>query len=259
MLIYPEINPVAFTIVGFPIYWYGISYLTGLIICYLILLKTPNPRFANKDLISDLIFYAAIGIILGGRIGYILFYFPKDLFTHPLSVLYFFAPGRSFHGGFIGVIVAMYIFAKKYKLPYLVVTDFIAPVVPLGLACGRLGNFVNGELWGRAVTSHVPWAMVFPAVDSTPRHPSQLYQFFLEGVVLFIILQVVKKKTYSHAGLMSGIFCVAYGLIRIFAEFFREPDYSHGFILGTWVTMGHILSIPLIILGLYLLLRAEPK
>ena len=264
MLIYPEINPVAFTLLGFPIYWYGISYLAGLVSCYFVLLKSKQATLmytgiTKQELISDLIFYAALGIILGGRIGYVLFYFPQEIWRNPLALFYFFAPGRSFHGGFLGVILAMYFFAKKYKLNYLQVTDFIAPVVPLGLAFGRLGNFMNGELWGRATTSQVPWSMIFPAIDSNPRHPSQLYQFLLEGVVLFIILQLAKRRLEASVGKMSGAFCLGYALVRIVGEFFREPDYSHGFVLGNWGTMGHMLSLPLILLGLYLFLRAEPK
>jgi len=135
------------------------------------------------------------------------------------------------------------------------VTDFIAPVVPLGLACGRLGNFINGELWGK-VSSELPWSIVFPNVDSNPRHPSQLYQFFLEGILLFIILQL-SKKILRKPGRMSGAFCLGYGIMRVIAEFFREPDSSHGFIIGTWGTMGHLLSIPLVVVGLYLLLRSK--
>jgi phosphatidylglycerol:prolipoprotein diacylglycerol transferase len=264
MLIYPDINPVAFTIFNFPIYWYGISYLAGLMSCYLLLLKAAPASSSNalaknpwnKDLISDVIFYAAVGIILGGRIGFVLFYFPQDILTKPLSMFYFFAPGRSFHGGFIGVLLAMYWFAKKNDLRFLQLTDFIAPVVPIGLAFGRLGNFMNGELWGRVASGELPWAMVFPLVDGNPRHPSQIYQFFCEGIVLFVILQLLKNKLTGR-GKMSAAFCLGYAFMRILTEFFREPDLSHGFMLGNWLTMGHMLSVPLIIVGVYLLVKPE--
>jgi phosphatidylglycerol:prolipoprotein diacylglycerol transferase len=205
----------------------------------------------TADQISDLLFYVAVGIIFGGRIGFVLIYQPTEILTEPLELLKFWAPGRSFHGGLVGVLLAVYIYGRRSKRKFLEITDFIAPAVPIGISFGRLGNFINGELWGRA--TDVPWGMVFKHVDNIPRHPSQLYELFLEGIVLSIWLLLYASKK-RHLGAVSGMFAFGYGIFRFTLEFMREPDASHGFVALHWLTMGQVLSIPMIIIGLYFIL-----
>ena len=252
MLIYPDIDPIAFSVGNFKVHWYGITYLFGFLGAFLVMcLRGPSrPNPWNAGQISDVIFYAAIGIILGGRFGFILFYQPTEILNNPLTLLAFWEPGRSFHGGFLGVLFSLMVFSKLQKRPFLEITDFIAPVVPIGLGFGRLGNFINGELWGRI--TEVPWGMVFPHVGPEPRHPSQLYEFVLEGVLMFIILMAYSRKPRA-LGAVSGLFLLCYGLFRCLVELVREPDASHGFVAFQWLTMGQMLSIPMIVLGLYFL------
>lgn len=252
MLTYPDINPIAFSLGPLAIRWYGISYLLGFTAafawCYHRRNRSIPPWDASQ--IVDLLFYAALGVIFGGTFGYVLFYDPSRLMQDPLSLLKFWEPGRSFHGGALGVMVALYIYARISKRKFWAVMDFIVPAVPLGIAAGRIGNFLNAELWGRV--TDVPWAMIFPGAGPTPRHPSQLYEFALEGVLLFVILAWYSRKPRT-VGKVSGLFAIGYGVFRILAEFFREPDLGHGFILGDFVTMGQLLSVPLILLGFVLM------
>jgi phosphatidylglycerol:prolipoprotein diacylglycerol transferase len=209
----------------------------------------------NAQTIDDLLFYGVVGVILGGRLGYCLFYKPAYYAAHPLEVLFVWQGGMSFHGGMLGVIAAMAVFARRLQLPWLAVTDFIAPCVPTGLAAGRVGNFINGELWGRA--SQAPWAMVFPQSGSAfARHPSQLYQFAGEGLLLFVVLWLYSAKPRA-VGRVSGLFLLGYGILRFAAEFAREPDAFLG-LLAAGLTMGQILSIPMMIAGLWLLVRPAP-
>ncbi len=254
MITYPAINPVAFHIFSWPVHWYGLMYLVGFLAGWgmLTLRARRSPRGFTLDQISDIVFYTALGAILGGRLGYILFYDTTVLFTDPLFIFQTWKGGMSFHGGFLGVILALWLYAKKHNKSLLALTDLIAPVVPIGLGAGRIGNFINGELWGRVTT--VPWAMVFPQVDNAPRHPSQLYEFFLEGVVLFIILWIYSSKP-RPLGAISGVFALGYGLFRFSGEFFREPDIGIGYFFG-WLTEGQLLSLPLILIGVMLLIRA---
>ena len=252
MLTYFNIDPVAFHIGSWPVYWYGLMYLVGFaggwFILSMRLKMTAQPLFTQEQL-GDIIFYTALGAIVGGRVGYVLFYDTAALFTQPLIILQPWKGGMSFHGGLLGVLVALLIYAKRLQKPFLDLTDFIAPAVPLGLFAGRIGNFINGELWGRVTA--MPWGMVFPNKDTLLRHPSQLYEAFFEGIVLFIILWCYTSKPRSR-GAVSGLFALCYGLFRILVECFREPDPQIGY-LGGWFTEGQLLSLPLVIIGLILI------
>ena len=251
MLTFPNIDPVAIYLGPLKIHWYGIMYLIGFISALLMAnWRSKHYKLGlNREQISDLVFYAALGVIIGGRIGYMLFYDFNKLLASPWDLIKIWQGGMSFHGGLLGVGVALWLFARKNKIPFLHVTDFVAPLVPLGLAAGRIGNFINGELWGRA--TNVSWAMVFPNADFLPRHPSQLYEFTLEGMVLFLILWFYASKP-RPIGRVSALFLIGYASFRLFVECFREPDLQLGFVAFNWLTMGQLLSIPMLCLGLFL-------
>jgi phosphatidylglycerol:prolipoprotein diacylglycerol transferase len=229
-------------LVGFALIWAAGRYR---------ITKQPAGAWATKDL-DDALFYGILGTILGGRLGYILFYKPGDYLAEPWRVFYVWEGGMSFHGGLIGVIFAMWLFARARKQDWIRITDFIAPLIPLALGAGRLGNFINAELWGRP--TDVPWAMVFPNVDAVPRHPSQLYELALEGVVLFLMLWWFSSKPRPRAA-TSGLFLVGYGVFRFAVEYTREPDSYLG-LLALGFSMGQWLSIPMIALGVGLLIWA---
>lgn len=253
MLTYPNIDPIALDLGFLQIRWYGLSYVAGILIAWWLLKKRAllsHWHFSNEQ-VGDLIFYAMVGIIIGGRLGSILFYNLDYYLQHPIEIFYIHQGGMAFHGGLLGVIAAMILFARKNKLKIFHVTDFIAPTVPVGLFTGRIANFINGELWG--ASSNLPWAMIFPAekAGGLPRHPSQLYEALLEGIVLFIILWVFSKKPRPLASI-SGLFLFAYGLFRFLVEFVREPDSQLGYLAFDWVTMGQALSLPMIVIGLFL-------
>jgi phosphatidylglycerol:prolipoprotein diacylglycerol transferase len=255
MLNYPNINPVALQIGSFKIYWYGLMYLLGFTLAWCLgLLRTRKKgSHWNKEQVNDLIFYGAMGLVIGARIGYILFYDLSSFVAKPLVLFKIWQGGMSFHGGLIGAALGLWLFARKYKKTFFEVSDFAIPLVPLGLAAGRIGNFINGELWGRVT---VVWrGMVFPKADALPRHPSQLYEFLFEGVILFAILWWYSSKPRPKMA-VSGVFSVCYGFFRFILEFFRQPDPQLGFIAFGWLTMGQLLSIPLILLGFFLLLSA---
>jgi phosphatidylglycerol:prolipoprotein diacylglycerol transferase len=261
MLTYPEFDPVAFQIGPLKVHWYGIMYLVGFAGGWwlgVIRAKKPNSGWKVEE-ISDMLFYVALGVVLGGRVGYTLFYGLDRFLNDPLMIFRVWEGGMSFHGGFLGVILAMYFFQRKHKKSFWQTMDFVAPMVTIGLGAGRLGNFINGELWGRV--TDVPWAMVFPGAGSQPRHPSQLYEFLLEGVALFLILWIFSSKPRPR-GAVSGLFALCYGAFRFFVEFFRQPD-AHmgdgGFIAFGWLTMGQLLSLPLVIVGIVLLWWAYSK
>lgn len=252
MLKYPQIDPVAFHLGPLPVHWYGIMYLVGFLAAWLLLnwrAKHSNGLW-NKEQVSDLIFYGAMGVIIGGRIGYMLFYDFSSFVHQPWIIVKIWDGGMSFHGGLLGVLVALLLFAKRYQKNYFDVTDYLAPVVPIGLGAGRIGNFINGELWGRVTDA--PWGMVYPQAGNLPRHPSELYEFLLEGVLLFLILWCYSNKPRPRLA-VSSLFLLGYGLFRFFCEFFRQPDIQLGYLAGNWLTMGQILSIPMIIIGLVLL------
>lgn len=255
MLSYPMIDPIAFHIGTWPVYWYGLMYLIGFLGGWgvLSLRLRFSPRDVTQEQLADVTFYAALGAIMGGRIGYMIFYSFFDWLSNPLLLFQTWKGGMSFHGGLLGVMIGLALCAKKHQKHFLALTDLICPAVPIGLAAGRIGNFINGELWGRV--THVPWAMVFPNADALPRHPSQLYEFALEGVLLFLILWIYSRKPRS-TGAVSGLFAICYGLFRCFAESFREPDAPIGYIAFGWLTEGQLLSIPLILMGVSLMVYA---
>lgn len=252
MLTHPQFNPVAIQITdSFGIHWYGLMYLIGFV-AFLLLGKYQikhKPWFGwNTQMLDDALFYGALGVILGGRIGYMLFYQFPDLLAHPFNLFKIWQGGMSFHGGFLGVLVAMFCFTKKYPQPWLKIMDFVAPLVPLGLGAGRMGNFINGELWGRPTGSD--YGMIFPQVDAIARHPSQLYEFMLEGIVMFVVLWWFSRKQ-RPVGQISALFLILYGSFRFLVEFTREPD-AHLGLLGLGLSMGQWLSLPMVLGGIAL-------
>lgn len=258
MLQYPNINPIAVQIGAFKIHWYGLMYLLGIGAGWLLANKRTNDKWRGwtKDQVTDLVFYIAVGIIVGGRVGYMLFYDFNGLIAHPLSLFKTWQGGMSFHGGALGILTAVWIFSWRHKKPYWSSVDFVAPLVTIGLAAGRIGNFINGELYGRV--TNVPWGMVFPNGGPLPRHPSQLYEFFLEGVCLFIILWIFSKKP-RPGGSVTGLCSLTYGVFRFGVEFFRQPDPQLGFVAFGWLTRGQELCIPMIIGGAFLFIWSYRK
>ncbi|ELR66196.1 Prolipoprotein diacylglyceryl transferase [Photobacterium marinum] len=253
-LTFPNIDPVLIQIGPLAVRWYGLMYLLGFVFAmWLANRRADKPGSGwTREQVSDLLFAGFLGVVLGGRIGYVLFYNFDMFLANPLYLFKVWTGGMSFHGGLLGVITAMFWYGHKNGRTFFNVADFVAPLVPFGLGVGRLGNFINGELWGR--TTDVPWAMVFPTGGPLPRHPSQLYEFFLEGVVLLIILNIFIRKP-RPAGAVSGLFLFGYGSFRFIVEYFREPD-AHLGLYGGWISMGQILSLPMVIGGLLMMLWA---
>ena len=256
MLIHPQFDPVAVSLGPLAVRWYGLMYLAGFI-AFLVLgrRRAASQPWHGIDLkaLDDLLFYGVLGVIVGGRLGQVLFYEPGYYAAHPLEIVAVWKGGMSFHGGFLGVLVAMGLWGRRHGKTFFQVTDFIAPLVPLGLMASRIGNFINGELWGRVAAADFPLAMVFPQVDSLPRHPSPLYQAAGEGLLLFVVLWWYSARQRPR-GAVSGVFLIGYGIARFVAEFFREPDagiFGHSYV----VSMGQWLSLPMIVAGLYLLTR----
>jgi phosphatidylglycerol:prolipoprotein diacylglycerol transferase len=251
MLIYPEINPVAFSLGPVRVHWYGLMYLLGFALAWILALwRVKHYKLAwTREQVSDLIFYAALGVILGGRIGYMLFYQFHSFITQPWILFKLWEGGMSFHGGLLGVFLALWLFARHTNKPFWEVCDFVCPLVPLGLAVGRLGNFINAELWGRE--TDVPWAMVFPGAGPVPRHPSQLYELGLEGLGLFVLIWWYARKP-RQPGRVSAVFLIGYACCRIFVEFFRQPDAQLNYIAFQWLTMGQLLSVPMLIVGIWI-------
>jgi len=248
MLVHPQFDPIAFQIGPVAVRWYGLMYLVAFVLFAALgkyrarqnLLTDWHPRD-----VDDMLLYGVFGVVLGGRLGYVLFYKPLYYLAHPLEIASVWQGGMSFHGGLLGVLVALLLFSRTRHKRWLEVTDFVAPLVPLGLAAGRLGNFINGELWGRV--ADVPWAMVFPPAGPAPRHPSQLYQFALEGLLLFAVLWIYTGRR-RPLGAPSGLFLVGYGTFRFVAEYAREPDGFLGY-LALDLTMGQWLSLPMVAIG----------
>lgn len=258
MLIYPRINPIAFHLGPIKVHWYGLMYLFSFIVGWALLLyraKYSEMKWSREQ-ISDLVFYLAIGVIVGGRLGYMLFYAFPFLIHRPWMIFEVWNGGMSFHGGLIGVAVSLWLWSRKNQKSMIEIGDFIAPVVPIGLGAGRIGNFINGYLWGRV--TQVPWGMIYPQAGPLPRHPSELYEFLLEGVLLFLILWFYSLKSRPRYA-VSGLFLLLYGLFRIFCECFRQPDPQLGFIAFGWLTMGQLLSIPMVLLGVLFLIKAYRK
>lgn len=254
MLTHPQFDPVALAIGPVSIHWYGLMYLLAFLqFWWLGRWRIEHGRAPGWPVsaLDDLLFYGVLGVIIGGRLGQVLFYEPAHYLAHPMEILAVWKGGMSFHGGFLGVLVAMVFIARKYQRRWLDVTDFIAPLVPLGLAAGRVGNFINGELWGRPADPGLPWAMIFPHVDAVPRHPSQLYQMAGEGLFFFILLWLYSAKP-RPTGAVSGAFLIGYGSFRFLAEYFRNPDAGI-FGLSHTVSMGQWLSLPMLIAGFVLL------
>ncbi|MGE5525921.1 MAG: prolipoprotein diacylglyceryl transferase [Rhodospirillaceae bacterium] len=255
MLVHPQFDPVAIHLGPIAVRWYGLMYLVGFLLIWLAsryrIQRNPAAVFTRKEF-DDVLFYGIVGTILGGRLGYVLFYKFGDYLAAPWKVFYVWEGGMSFHGGFLGVILAMWLFARTRRKPWLEITDFIAPLVPLALGAGRIGNFINGELWGRP--TDVSWAMIFPHVDNIPRHPSQLYEFGLEGIALFLLLWWFSSRP-RPLGAVSALFLIGYGTFRFLVEYTREPDSFLG-LLAMGFSMGQWLSMPMVLAGIIMMVWA---
>jgi phosphatidylglycerol:prolipoprotein diacylglycerol transferase len=246
-LLFPNIDPIIFSIGPLAVRWYGLMYLLGFVFAYLVILRFAPARGVElgKDGVSDLLFYAVLGVVLGGRFGYTLFYNAAYFIRHPLEIFYIWEGGMSFHGGLLGVVAAMALFARRRKLVPLALGDVTVLAAPIGLGLGRIGNFINGELWGRV--TDLPWAVVFPAAGPDPRHPSQLYEAVLEGPLLFVCLWYLYRRG-TPSGSVFFSFFMLYGFFRFMVEFVRQPDAHLGF-LWAGATMGQLLSLPMILFG----------
>ena len=259
MFIYPEINPIAISIGPIQIAWYGLMYLLGFMAAFWlakIRIKTAwSPIHSNQ--LEDLIFYSAIGVIIGGRLGYMIFYDMNLLFSDPISWIYrmprIWEGGMSFHGGFLGVIFAVILFSRKIKEDALALIDFVAPLVPIGLGLGRMGNFINNELWGKPTDSILGFL-----VDNVIRHPTQIYEAILEGIFLFIIVWTYSRRQ-REPGMVAAVFLCSYSIFRIIIEFFRLPDSHIGYLYGNWLTLGQILSLPMLIIGIWIIINRRFK
>ena len=259
MLPYPQIDPVAIALGPLKIHWYGLMYLVGIGGAWLLASRRLERFDAtwSKDKLSDLVFWVAMGVILGGRLGYVFFYDFAAYIAEPAKILRVWEGGMSFHGGLIGVMLATWWFGKRNGKSFFELMDFIAPLVPIGLGAGRIGNFINAELWGKA--ADVPWAMVFPTdPEQLARHPSQLYQFALEGVALFTILWFYSRKPRPTMA-VSGMFAACYGVFRFIVEFVRVPDAQLGYLAWDWLTMGQVLCLPMILGGIGLIAYAYKR
>ena len=259
MFVYPEINPIAISFGPIQIAWYGLMYLFGFLAAYWLALERTKQDWSPlaNDQIEDLIFYSAVGVILGGRLGYMFFYDMETLISDPITwfvrVPQIWQGGMSFHGGFLGVILAVKIFSSNEKVDFVELIDFVAPLVPIGLGLGRLGNFINNELWGKPTDASIGFL-----VDGIVRHPTQLYEAVLEGLVLFSILWIYSRIKRGH-GLVAAAFLFYYGFFRIFIEFFRAPDSHIGYLYDKWLTLGQVLSLPMLILGLWIIIHYRFK
>ena len=266
MLIHPQFNPIALQIGPLAVHWYGLTYLAAFgFFMFLGQRRLRHEPFASvtgegawtrRD-VEDILFLGVMGVVLGGRLGYCLFYKPGYYAEHPLEIFAVWQGGMSFHGGLLGVIAALSWFARSRHKPWLEVADFIAPCVPTGLAMGRLGNFINGELWGRVASPDLPWAMMFRGAGDLPRHPSQIYNFLLEGLLLFVLLWFYARQE-RRPGQVAAAFLMGYGTLRFGAEFFREPDNFLG-LLSLGLSMGQWLCLPMILAGAGLWLFAEKR
>jgi phosphatidylglycerol:prolipoprotein diacylglycerol transferase len=256
---FPAIDPVLVEVGPLVIRWYALAYIAGIVLGWRLArrLAALRPAAATPEQIDDFVTWVTLGIILGGRLGYVLFYRPGHYLSNPLEILAVWQGGMSFHGGAVGVVLAIVLFARRHRLDMLALADRTTAVVPIGLFFGRLANFINGELWGRA--TDVPWAMVFPHAGPEPRHPSQLYQAGLEGLALFALLMALvwNPAIRARRGFVSGAFLAGYGAARFVGEFFRQPDAHLGFLFAG-ATMGQLLSVPMVLAGAWLMLRARP-
>ena len=255
---FPEIDPVAIQIGPLAIRWYALAFIAGLLAGwrYILYVQRRSPRVMTRDEVADFFTWAIIGIVAGGRLGYVSFYMAGYFLQNPLEIFFLWQGGMSFHGGLIGMVVATMLFSRKRRLPILSVADLVACAAPIGLLLGRIANFINGELYGR--TTDVAWAFVFPGGGASARHPSQLYEAALEGLVLFVVLFVLARFTTARQrpGLLVGIFFTGYGISRVLVELYREPDAHLGYLLGG-ATMGQLLSVPVLLVGVWLVTRAR--
>ncbi|WP_281701442.1 prolipoprotein diacylglyceryl transferase [Acetobacter malorum] len=260
VLLFPQFDPVLVHLGPLTIRWYALSYIIGIVLGISLLrrLVRLTPRAATTDQADDFLGWVTLGVLLGGRLGYVLFYQPGYYLTHPLSILQVWKGGMSFHGGALGVIIAMALFAWRYKISFLAFADRGTVAVPGGLGLGRIANFINGELWGREAPASLPWAMIFPDAGPIPRHPSELYEALTEGLLLFIVMFMASRKqsVRERPGFLAGLFLAGYACARSFCEFFREPDAFLGFLPGG-VTMGQVLCVPMLLAGVALMVHAR--
>ncbi len=260
VLVFPEFDPVLVHLGPLAIRWYALAYIVALVVGWRLMrrLVLRAPQVATQLQVDDFLTWATLGVVLGGRLGYILFYQPSLYLAHPASALELWHGGMSFHGGMLGVVTALLLYTRKHRINFLGFADRVAVVVPIGLGLGRCANFINGELWGRPAPASLPWAMIFPRVDNIPRHPSELYEALLEGVVLLIVMALFARhrSVRERAGLLSGIFLLGYAILRAFCEHFRQPDAFLNY-LAFGTTMGQLLCIPMAIAGIVLILYAR--
>ena len=260
VLLFPNLDPVAIQLGPLAIRWYALAYIVGIILSWRLMrrLVALAPEVATTTQVDDFVSWATLGVVLGGRLGYCLFYQPSVYLADPIGILRVWTGGMSFHGGMLGVAIAILLFCRHHRIPILGFSDRLAVCAPIGLGLGRVANFVNGELWGRPASQSLPWAMIFPRADAVPRHPSQIYQALMEGLILFLVMILLSRHETirSRFGLLTGIFLIGYGMARIIGELFREPDDFLGF-LWLGATMGQLLSLPMIVAGSWLVLRRK--
>ncbi|MDR3533327.1 MAG: prolipoprotein diacylglyceryl transferase [Rhodopila sp.] len=262
VLLFPQFDPVIVQLGPLAIRWYALAYITGLVVGWRLVRRFVRlaPAVATPLQVDDFLTWATLGVVFGGRLGYVLFYQPGTYLAHPAMILAVWEGGMSFHGGMLGVAIAIILFCRRNSIPLFGFADRIAVVAPIGLGLGRIANFINGELWGRPAPDWLPWAMIFPRAGMEPRHPSQLYQALLEGVLLFALMFMLSRREALRArfGLLAGVFLCGYAVARIIGECFREPDSFLGF-LAFGTTMGQILSVPMFVAGAWLIIRARPR
>ncbi|HTW26353.1 MAG TPA: prolipoprotein diacylglyceryl transferase [Acetobacteraceae bacterium] len=263
VLLFPAFNPVAVQLGPFGIRWYALAYITGLVLGWRLMrrLVCETPPVAGVEQVDDFLTWATVGVVLGGRLGYVLFYQPALYFAHPLMIVQVWHGGMSFHGGVLGVVVALLLYTRQQKIPLFGFADRLAVCVPIGLGLGRIANFINGELWGRAAPAWIPWRMIYPQSGSmVPRYPSELYEALLEGLVLFCVMFALSRRERLRArpGWLTGAFLIGYAIARSTGECFREPDAFLGFLPGG-LTMGQVLCVPMFLAGVWLILRARRR
>jgi phosphatidylglycerol:prolipoprotein diacylglycerol transferase len=262
VLMFPQFDPFIVHYGAFGIRWYALSYIAGLVLGWRLVrrLVQQSPVVTTPLLVDDFLTWATLGVVLGGRLGYVLFYQPGFFFAHPMKIFEVWTGGMSFHGGMLGVALVIVLFCRKHAIPILGFADRIAVAAPIGLGLGRVANFINGELWGRPAPLWLPWAMIFPTGGPIPRHPSEIYEALMEGLILFFIMYALSRREAMRArfGLLTGIFLVGYAIARIIAEFFREPDAFLGF-LWEGATMGQLLSVPVLLAGVGLIIWARRR
>jgi phosphatidylglycerol:prolipoprotein diacylglycerol transferase len=260
VLLFPNLDPVAIQIGPLAIRWYALAYIAGIVLSWRLMryLVARTPVIATSAQVDDFVSWATLGVVLGGRLGYCLFYQPSVYLADPIAILKVWTGGMSFHGGILGVAIAVVLFCRHLRIPILGFADRLAVCAPIGLGLGRIANFINGELWGRPAPDWLPWAMIFPRADAVPRHPSQIYQALMEGLILFVIMVLLSRREAIRArfGVLTGVFLVGYAIARSIGEMFREPDDFLGF-LWFGATMGQLLSIPMLLAGVWLVSRRK--